>query len=367
MDALFGTELSLPVKFIGAFLAVLAAIALAAYLVRRFGVGALAGKTQRNRQQRLAVIDSADIDIRRKLIIVRRDNVEHLLLIGGPTDVLVESNIVRAAAVQAVRETPVRTATVEPPAPLAADGSWPHAVATAPAPQHEPPPRPLQFTRPEPALRPAPSAHPEPFILPELRREPTPVKAPQPVQIHPEPPSAPPPPPWMQPAETASTRPAPERPVPERPVAEATRVSIEPLHEPPPVVTPPVPRDLDIVPEVKAEAPVAPAVTPPQPPIRSAQVSLRGVVNRSEKVEPLTSSEEQNLADMAQRLEAALRRPLAAGGTPRPAPTVTAPQRPAPQRPGANGQVPTQRTEPPTYENLQREMANLLGRQSGSS
>jgi hypothetical protein len=31
------------------------------------------------------------------LILVRRDNIEHLVLIGGPTDVVVEANIVRAA------------------------------------------------------------------------------------------------------------------------------------------------------------------------------------------------------------------------------------------------------------------------------
>ena len=31
-----------------------------------------------------------------ELVIIRRDNVEHLLMIGGPTDVVVEQNIVRA-------------------------------------------------------------------------------------------------------------------------------------------------------------------------------------------------------------------------------------------------------------------------------
>jgi flagellar protein FliO/FliZ len=41
------------------------------------------------------VIDSASVDGRRRLIIVRRDNVEHLLMIGGPSDVVVEQNIVR--------------------------------------------------------------------------------------------------------------------------------------------------------------------------------------------------------------------------------------------------------------------------------
>src|SRR5215831_9376827 len=53
---------------------------------------------RRGRQPRLAVIDAATVDGRRHLILIRRDNVEHLLMIGGPTDIAVEPNIVRAAA-----------------------------------------------------------------------------------------------------------------------------------------------------------------------------------------------------------------------------------------------------------------------------
>jgi Flagellar biosynthesis protein, FliO len=47
----------------------------------------------RNRQPRLAVMDAAPVDVRRRLILVRRDNVEHLIMIGGPTDVVIESGI----------------------------------------------------------------------------------------------------------------------------------------------------------------------------------------------------------------------------------------------------------------------------------
>ncbi len=39
-------------------------------------------------------MDAAAVDSRRKLVLIRRDDVEHLLLIGGPTDVVVEQNIV---------------------------------------------------------------------------------------------------------------------------------------------------------------------------------------------------------------------------------------------------------------------------------
>ncbi len=43
--------------------------------------------------KRLGVIEEANLDGRRKLILLRRDGVEHLVMIGGPTDVIIESGI----------------------------------------------------------------------------------------------------------------------------------------------------------------------------------------------------------------------------------------------------------------------------------
>src|SRR3569833_3464983 len=45
----------------------------------------------RNRQPRMQVLDAAAVDARRRLVLVRRDNVEHLVMIGGPTDIVIES------------------------------------------------------------------------------------------------------------------------------------------------------------------------------------------------------------------------------------------------------------------------------------
>src|SRR5471030_1608845 len=84
------------VTFFFAFVAVLALIGVAAWLVRRFAGNRLGANTNRGRMPRLAVIDAAAVDGRRRLVLVRRDNVEHLLMIGGPTDIVVEPNIVRA-------------------------------------------------------------------------------------------------------------------------------------------------------------------------------------------------------------------------------------------------------------------------------
>ncbi|RWE45776.1 MAG: hypothetical protein EOS78_00840, partial [Mesorhizobium sp.] len=51
----------------------------------------------RNRKTRLAVMDATAVDSHRRLVLVRRDDIEHLLLIGGPTDVVVERDIRLAA------------------------------------------------------------------------------------------------------------------------------------------------------------------------------------------------------------------------------------------------------------------------------
>ena len=51
------------------------------------------GNIGRGRNRRLSVIDSVAIDPRRQLLIVRRDNVEHLILTGGPQDLVVEAGI----------------------------------------------------------------------------------------------------------------------------------------------------------------------------------------------------------------------------------------------------------------------------------
>ena len=50
-------------------------------------------------EPRLGVVEQASVDGRRRLVLVRRDNVEHLIMTGGPVDVVIENNI-RAPAVE---------------------------------------------------------------------------------------------------------------------------------------------------------------------------------------------------------------------------------------------------------------------------
>ncbi|MBB4121832.1 flagellar biogenesis protein FliO [Martelella radicis] len=50
-------------------------------------------KGGKNRRPRLYVVDAAAVDARRRVVLVRRDNVEHLVMIGGPNDILLETRI----------------------------------------------------------------------------------------------------------------------------------------------------------------------------------------------------------------------------------------------------------------------------------
>ena len=55
---------------------------------------ALPGWFQERPEPRLGVSEQVMVDGRRKLVLVRRDDVEHLILTGGPVDVVIETGIV---------------------------------------------------------------------------------------------------------------------------------------------------------------------------------------------------------------------------------------------------------------------------------
>ena len=97
---MFGDWGALLVQFLITAVVVLGLVAVVFWLVRRYSAAGL-GRIGRGRVPRLAIIDAMSIDGRRRLVLVRRDNVEHLILIGGPTDVVVEQTIQRARRAKA--------------------------------------------------------------------------------------------------------------------------------------------------------------------------------------------------------------------------------------------------------------------------
>jgi len=307
--------------FVFAFIAVLALIGVAAWLVRRFASNRLGTNTNRGRMPRLAVIDAAAVDGRRRLVLVRRDNVEHLLMIGGPSDIVVEPNIVRAMPARDQMSARPAVTGEQPPrvAPLP-DAGWSdgegartdifdHAEPQMP----EPPPRPARPSFADEVRRPAPPP------VPERRNDPLAGFAPEPLggpigsRTEPRPDPVPP-----RLARTEPLMPRPQRPA-------------EPPKAPPPVRAP--------TPE-RAVAPPPPAPPPPVPPTQS--------------------SADQNLAEMAQRLEAALRRPASEPVAPPVAPE------PPPVRP-ARTEAPAPAPQKSGFENLEDEMASLLGRPKSPS
>jgi flagellar protein FliO/FliZ len=51
------------------------------------------GDFRRTPSRRLKIVESAVVDGRRRVLIVRRDNVEHVIMTGGPQDLLIESGL----------------------------------------------------------------------------------------------------------------------------------------------------------------------------------------------------------------------------------------------------------------------------------
>jgi flagellar protein FliO/FliZ len=308
-----------PYTFFIAFIVVLALIGLTAWLVRRFGGNRLGANANRGRMPRLAVIDAAAVDGRRRLVLVRRDNIEHLLMIGGPTDIVVEQNIVRA--MPARDQTPSRPGVGGAEltrAPLPDAGSWSDGeAADQPEPaMPEPPPRPARPSFVDEVRRPAPAserrggdlpafAAPEPPLRSEPRLEPR--------------------------GEQIAARPARSEPLIPRPA------------RPEPPKMPPVRN-----PERAAPPPAAPSAAAPG--------------------SPAGSSADQNLAEMAQRLEAALRRP---GGEPAEPRVGAPPVQPEPPAGRPRAEVAAPPVAPPPakggFENLEDEMASLLGRPKSPS
>ena len=337
LDGVFGTEMPFVVKFFLAFLLVLGLIGVGAWGLRRFTSGRLGGAGTRGRQPRLGVIDYASVDARRRLILVRRDNVEHLLMIGGPTDVVVEANIVRAVA--APRDVALaRPAAAEPlpraiPLPDNGNGSWPLQ------PEVITPPPARQAPKIEPATDEAPSWPP------------------------------------LQPQ--ADTPPA--RPQRDTLAALADELSARPAPPPAPArVRTPAPARAPL--EARAE----PRVVEPRPEPRAPAV-------QAAPTPADTAAADQSLAEMAHRLEAALRKPNAPAearapqprqeprqaqpaeqaAAPEPQPAPPAPSQPRAARPPEPKPARSAPAKPPQsttlYDNLEQEMASLLGRPTNKS
>jgi len=187
LDQIFGGEMSVAVRFVIAFGVVLSLIVLTFVGLRRFAGRRLPlSNAGRARQPRLGVLDAFAIDARRRLVLIRRDNVEHLIMIGGPNDVLVESEIVRAPvqgqlAPQRAQRPPGENtrAAVAPPQGQIGQRALPAPEQTQAAQQEAPPaPAPMTPAAFRNAFPPRPAQRPAAPLTPAANNPPPPPRAP---------------------------------------------------------------------------------------------------------------------------------------------------------------------------------------------
>ncbi len=81
-------EFDLYLRFALALILVLGLIALLAWVLRRFGMGMKLAKGRR-----LSVVEVQSLGPRHRLILLRRDQVEHLVIVGPHSETVVESGI----------------------------------------------------------------------------------------------------------------------------------------------------------------------------------------------------------------------------------------------------------------------------------
>lgn len=72
---------------------VIALILLVGYLLRRYGPFSGSIPKRRHGQRRLSIQETLIVDGKHRLLLVRRDDKDHLILVGGPNDLLIESDI----------------------------------------------------------------------------------------------------------------------------------------------------------------------------------------------------------------------------------------------------------------------------------
>jgi flagellar protein FliO/FliZ len=141
-----------------AALAFLAAALLLSVIFRfAFGRRLRLPRNGRARLPRLGTVDAFDLDRQRQLVIIRRDNVEHLLMIGGPNDLVIESQIIRAESRELrdfrdarIRDKESREKESRDAPPLPAGVSWPSpAESPSPTPQRKKPFPPAAALEPE--------------------------------------------------------------------------------------------------------------------------------------------------------------------------------------------------------------------------
>lgn len=82
-------------QYIASFIFVLALIGLTGWILKRVlktgGIPAIS--LLKTKGSRIQILEVTMLDTHRRLVLIRRDNKEHLILTGGPNDLVLETDI----------------------------------------------------------------------------------------------------------------------------------------------------------------------------------------------------------------------------------------------------------------------------------
>lgn len=84
-------EISDYLRFVLALVFVLALIGVLTMVARRFGLGNIATVT--GKQRRLSLVEAMALDGKRRVVLIRRDDVEHLVVLGPNSETVIETGI----------------------------------------------------------------------------------------------------------------------------------------------------------------------------------------------------------------------------------------------------------------------------------
>ncbi len=85
-------EFSAYFRFVAALVFVLGMIGVLALVARRFIPGAR-NINRRSKERRLSIVEVVPVDTKRRLVLFKRDDTEHLVLLGPSGDCVIERNI----------------------------------------------------------------------------------------------------------------------------------------------------------------------------------------------------------------------------------------------------------------------------------
>lgn len=155
LNGIVGEAVAPYVSFAIALIIVLILIAILFRIIKAF----TGGKFGNVHQNRLRIIEGMALEGKRRLVIVRRDNIEHLLLIGGENDLVIEQGIQRQTAQPASMARATKTVPAAAQKTMAPQNTPKSEQQKTPPPQSPPPPA-QQQTPQQPAAQ-QPAAQPQ--------------------------------------------------------------------------------------------------------------------------------------------------------------------------------------------------------------